>query len=67
MMTKLPNLISDFLKKITGLNWRNFTPNFRQLGRAKFGSVEIWVRRNLGPAKFGSGEIWVRRNLGPLR
>ena len=63
----MTNLITDFLKKMTGLNWRNFTPKFRQLRPAKLGSGETWVRRNLGPAKLGSGETWVRRNLGPAK
>ena len=39
MMTKWQNLINDFSKKMTGHNWRNFTPEFRQLGPAKIKST----------------------------
>ena len=54
MMTKWPNLISDFKKKMTGLNWRNFTPEFCQSGPAKIKSGEIW-----GPAKIKSTKVYM--------
>ena len=46
MMTKWPSLIDDLFQKMTGINWRNFTQKFTQLGPAKIKFGEMWSGKN---------------------